>query len=97
MARRQVPVPESYRVLAQLVSDVLADGGHIPCVGSDPEMWHTEARENSVKVLCFGCPAQVECMSHAVICDEQGVWGGTTRLERLQLRALARAAVTADA
>lgn len=36
--------------------------------------------------VCMRCPVQVDCFQYAVEADEHGVWGGTTRDERLHYR-----------
>ena len=64
-----------------------------PCMVSDPEAWFvttTQGRSRevvNVKRLCESCPVQKECLAYAVANPElQGIWGGLTPKERLQLR-----------
>ena len=64
-----------------------------PCMVSDPEAWFpilTQGRSREVtnaKKLCQSCPVQKECLTYAVANpDLQGIWGGLTPKERLQLR-----------
>lgn len=41
------------------------------------------AREHRAKTVCASCPVRVQCLQHAVACDERyGVWGGLTHDER---------------
>lgn len=44
------------------------------------------------KKICGGCPVKAECLKQALSNpDEQGVWGGTTPKERLNIRNFQRA------
>jgi hypothetical protein len=35
--------------------------------------------------FCSECPVRVQCKTYAIVHDEYGIWGGTTRFERVQL------------
>ncbi len=39
-----------------------------------------------VAKICAGCPVRAECLEHAMVFYEIGVWGGTSEEERRQLR-----------
>src|SRR5689334_8656429 len=39
------------------------------------------------KAFCAECPIQKFCKNYAIVHDEYGIWGGTTRKERLELLA----------
>lgn len=51
-----------------------------------PEGYNSHAREKQVTRFCKGCPYLAECLQFALENDEWGVWGGTTRYERTQMR-----------
>lgn len=35
--------------------------------------------------FCSDCPVRVQCKTYAIVHDEYGIWGGTTRFERVRL------------
>jgi hypothetical protein len=35
--------------------------------------------------FCSECPVKVQCKTYAIVHDEYGIWGGTTRFERERL------------
>lgn len=41
-----------------------------------------EQAEQKAKAVCGKCPVQAECLASALAHGEQGIWGGTTELER---------------
>jgi WhiB family redox-sensing transcriptional regulator len=41
------------------------------------------------KGVCFGCPVMAECLDFALEHGEEGIWGGTTKEERDELRKVA--------
>lgn len=57
------------------------------CAGNDPELWFPEGRSpGPAKGICEWCPVQADCLDYALrhrIID--GIWGGTTRTERLRI------------
>jgi WhiB family redox-sensing transcriptional regulator len=73
-----------------------------PCKapGVDPRLWDAAsvddaplsvARESFLRItartLCAGCPALDACLAWALAVDEpEGIWGGTTPAERLEIR-----------
>lgn len=54
----------------------------------DPEAWYPEKGQSSsqAKQLCTGCEFVRPCLAWALENDEWGVWGGTTRDQRRDLR-----------
>lgn len=49
---------------------------------------------NFARDLCSGCPFRRSCLAYALTHDVEGIWGGTTHLERRRLRA--QHGITAD-
>lgn len=45
-------------------------------------------REAAAKQVCRRCPVLGECLTHALACEDFGIWGGTTAQERQAMRAL---------
>ena len=68
------------------------------CASVDPELFQ-QSRDTSpgvdhsrtAKKICHTCPVEVECLNHALKYWESGVWGGTTEVERRELRRRRRA------
>jgi WhiB family redox-sensing transcriptional regulator len=63
------------------------------CRGEDTALFFAEeatveARRTRARArdICFGCPVQGDCLLWAVAADAHGIWGGTTREERLAVR-----------
>jgi WhiB family redox-sensing transcriptional regulator len=68
----------------------------------EADLWHPEAGEGRehkscmAKRLCLRCPVRAECLTYAKQFPETrdyGIWGGTTPLERRQMRRLSVAEV----
>lgn len=62
------------------------------CAQVDPELWFPEkgqtAQAQAAKRICRRCPVQAECLAGALARHEQdGIWGGLTYYERLDLEA----------
>ena len=60
------------------------------CRGEDPELFFpipaagpAPAQIRAAKAVCDGCPVQAICLCYAVVTSQDGIWGGTTREERL--------------
>ncbi len=79
----------------QLVSSV--ESKQIPvvfkqgaCTGSKPEIFQSDhpARIAAAKRVCASCSIIADCLKWAVDNFEEGVWGGTTKQERLGLLGL---------
>ena len=51
----------------------------------DPDIFYVDSKEivRSAKQICMGCVVVEQCLRSAYKKDEYGVWGGTTRKERL--------------
>lgn len=64
------------------------------CLGEDPELFFPIGTTGpglrqvaQAKSVCRGCPVAVECLAWALDTDQrQGVWGGLSEDERLELR-----------
>lgn len=64
--------------------------GSQPCVDVDPEVFfpkqsQPEYSEPAIAV-CRRCPFLHECLAYALTHDVDGVWGGTTAVQRDRLR-----------
>lgn len=57
-------------------------GGDIPSEAFFPEDY-TESHQ--ARDICWKCPIRQRCLDVAIANDEWGIWGGTTRPERLAL------------
>jgi hypothetical protein len=56
------------------------------CLGMDPGLFFKEGRPSQrVRDICEGCPVKQRCLEWAVLHDEFGMWGGTTKSERQRL------------
>ena len=64
----------------------------VPCNNTDPEIWFGDPNNSYdhtalAKRLCKACPARKACAEYAIVANEQyGIWGGTSRNERVQIR-----------
>ncbi|MEV6579901.1 WhiB family transcriptional regulator [Streptomyces sp. NPDC051582] len=64
------------------------------CRNADPALFFpaygvplSQVQITAAKELCTGCPVREECLAIAVRSDESdGIWGGTTPLERRRMR-----------
>lgn len=65
--------------------------GKAVCASADPEEWFPEQGSSSqrAKKICGGCPVIDECLQFAIDNGEHGIWGGTSRRERLALLRMA--------
>lgn len=64
---------------------------HGNCYGEDPETFFPDEQRGHrgeaaaiAKAICAGCPIKPTCL--ALGQGEEGIWGGTTRLERERAR-----------
>jgi WhiB family redox-sensing transcriptional regulator len=58
--------------------------------GQGEELEDVRAREVLAKQVCDGCKVQMECLEWALQHKERGVWGKTTRRERVALMRVRR-------
>lgn len=60
---------------------------HAKCRTADPDaLFVRGARQNEAKLICRGCPVQIDCLAEALDNRvEFGVWGGMTERERRAL------------
>ena len=58
------------------------------CRGMDPELFFpSPGGDNSAtKAICLTCPVRLQCLDHAIVHNEPGIWGGTSHSERRSLR-----------
>ena len=63
------------------------------CRGADPELFFPIAvtgaaveQINSAKAICGRCAVGKNCLSYALRTMPHGIWGGTTREERIAMR-----------
>ena len=42
-------------------------------------------KSNKAKAICSRCPVRLDCLSYAIMYDEEGIWGGMTDEERKKL------------
>jgi Transcription factor WhiB len=60
------------------------------CQNCDGDAWFPDERTKPnplVEKVCADCPVQTTCVATAVLGDEEGIWGGTRRGQRLHARA----------
>lgn len=66
------------------------------CRGVNPDLFFPErgAHEDVASALevCNACPVWLPCLEDAMVTDDDGVWGRTTKRQRRLLRIRARAA-----
>lgn len=67
------------------------------CRDYDPELFFpighsgpATAQAREAIEVCFACPVRSQCLDYALSQPVQGVWGGTTDIQRSKKRALAR-------
>ena len=63
------------------------------CAQTDPEAFFPEKGGSSRdgKRVCLSCDVRTECLEYALENDERfGIWGGTSELERRELRRRSR-------
>lgn len=63
-----------------------------PC-SAEPELFFPISEEGpslrqiaEAKAVCASCAQRPVCLRHALDGDEEGIWGGTTKLERDAMR-----------
>ena len=63
------------------------------CHGSDPELFfpisatgRAMPQINLAKAVCGRCAVSEDCLSYALQTMPEGIWGGTTREERIAIR-----------
>lgn len=65
--------------------------GEEPCrTSGDPDLWFAEpgrwSKANEAKAKCQACPLRDACLDYALHVSVQGVWGGTSELQRRRMR-----------
>ena len=60
------------------------------CQQADPEAWFPDGSGDhgfAAIAICARCPVRSECLDFAIADPHlQGVWGGTTNIERIRMR-----------
>jgi len=63
------------------------------CHGSDPELFfpisavgRAVPQINAAKAVCGRCSVSTDCLAYALLTMPDGIWGGTTREERVAIR-----------
>lgn len=70
------------------------------CAGSNYRRFFPtqyERKAISAKVICEDCPVKRDCLDHAIIYLERGIWGGTTENARKSLIRENRSALVSQA
>jgi WhiB family redox-sensing transcriptional regulator len=63
------------------------------CLDADPDAFFPEAGSNGIaaKVICARCDVREECLDYAMThWIDDGIWGGTSVVERERLRGWVR-------
>jgi hypothetical protein len=63
---------------------------HAACQTCDGEAWFPDERTKPnplVEKVCVDCPVRKACLATAILREEEGIWGGTRRGQRLHARA----------
>ncbi len=81
------PAPDEREISLMSISG-RADRG---CVGVAPEVFFprkfTPAAVDYAKAHCRRCPVLGPCLTYAMANEVDGIWGGTTAAERLEMQA----------
>lgn len=63
------------------------------CRNEDPELFFPVGTDGpallqiaEAKTVCRGCPVLAECLDHALVAEDFGVWGGMAERERRALK-----------
>lgn len=95
MGKRQQRVQRTdavYRLLGNLPGNNF--GSTPACSDKDPELFFPLDKQTGeikkAKAVCAGCPVKAACLTFALQNGEQGVWGGTTESERVEMRRAGR-------
>jgi hypothetical protein len=59
------------------------------CTGADTSQFFPRSKKQSFAPairICQSCPVKEPCLQYALDTDQEGVWGGTTRLTRTRMR-----------
>ena len=73
---------------------------NLPCSTVSPEIFFSEdiedengkvvqsvyRYEGEAKTLCVSCPVRVQCLTSALKTNAIGIWGGTTEIERKDIK-----------
>jgi len=59
------------------------------CTGADTSQFFPRSKKESFAPairICQTCPVKEPCLQYALDTDQEGVWGGTTRLTRTRMK-----------
>ena len=63
------------------------------CITADPDLFYPEGTKEQrgvatykAKHICSGCAIAAQCLAEALANDEEGIWGGTTEVERKAMK-----------
>lgn len=87
-------VPYEIRRSTEALDDSFMEFGTCQTEGHRREIFFAEFGRSAAdrmmtkeaQELCSRCPVQGDCFQYALDADEHGVWGGTTREQRLYYR-----------
>ena len=85
--------------LSLSIPEFVADN-YLPCSNVSPEIFFSEdiedengkliktvyTREGEAKTICMSCPLRVQCLVSALESNAVGIWGGTTEVERRDIK-----------
>lgn len=54
------------------------------CSSGDIQQKFRESTRDA-KTYCNDCPVKIDCLNYALLYDEEGIWGGTTKIQRAQI------------
>jgi len=84
-----IPKGNTWELYGDRYPDFWSEGTPVCALDPDtffPEGYNSHHREKQATRFCAECPYKKECLQFALENDEWGVWGGTTRYERTQMR-----------
>lgn len=74
----------------------MLDASSALCAQTDPELFFPETHQayvqiNQAKAICANCDIRMECLQEALTYEyTDGIWGGTTPNERVQIGRLSQ-------
>jgi WhiB family redox-sensing transcriptional regulator len=88
------PLDRQWRLLVQEDARAGSTGwmARGACRGADPELFFpigpmgSAAQIRSAQAICDRCTVSQDCLSYAMRTMPEGIWGGTTREERIEMR-----------
>jgi WhiB family transcriptional regulator, redox-sensing transcriptional regulator len=63
------------------------------CKGTNVNLWfpensgrHPSSHQQAILELCHHCPVRMQCLEHAIVNCERGIWGGLNETQRQNIR-----------